>query len=1091
MRNISRISAPAGSNSARAALALALLVGASPARAATLSVSELIEGDLVITEVMADPSKVDDSRGEYFEIYNAAGDDVDLNGLELSDDGVDTYTISSSVVVAAGEKIVLGVNSDSTLNGGIPVVDAVYTRSKFRFDNAADEIYLSYGSTVIDSFKWGATTGFGASTSGVAFNLDVGHIDGEKNDRAYYWCDASTPYGSGDLGTPGDDNDDCGITAAGVSELTRGDLLLTEVLIDPTKVDDAVGEWFEIYNASGMEVNLYGLVLKDKGTDVYTLASDFIAEPGDYVLLAVKSSTSVNGGLPTVDMTWVRSTFRFDNPADEIVINSGTEDLDEMSWTRSTGLTSGSSWSLDPESMDADANDSSSAWCAGATSYGLGDLGTPGSANDDCPEDLDGDGYAGAEDCDDGDASINPGATETCNDLDDNCDDLVDNDPSDATLWSLDYDGDTYGGRKIQVTACENPNELWYVDNEDDCNDKDEGSYPGASEVCDDRDNDCDEEVDEEAADMGTFYADADADGYGDAASSTSACEAPTGYAANDDDCDDTLATVSPDGEETCNDLDDDCNGRTDDYASDASTWYLDYDEDGYGATKITVQACDAPTYFTADSSDCDDLDALVSPAAEEVCEDGVDNNCDDSALDCSVTGDTDLADADAKFTGDATTTDASRGLHGVGDLNGDGYGDIGIGAPSTALESAGTSPGAAYVVYGPSTGTTALSTGADAVLSGEVNGDQAGYAVHAAGDQDGDGLDDLLVGARDEATGGTGAGAYYLLSGPVTGALGLGSADAKRTGEAATNVAGFVLSGAGDIDGDGTPDVVTGAYGNSSAASEAGATYISYGPITGTASLSAADVILYGEAADDRSGRWVASEGDVDADGLADLMVGAYLSDGDGSLADAGRAYLVYGTPTGTVNLSDADAILTGETAGDQAGYTVEDHGDVDGDGYDDVLVSAVYENSIGSRNGATYLLYGPITGSANLSAADVKFTGVAAGDHSGVRATMVSDANGDGRDEVLIGAYGDDTGGSLAGASYIIYGAPSGSISLSAADGRFLGEAANDKAGTTVAEAGDVDGDGLGDVLIGAISEPTGGTNAGAAYLILGTGW
>ncbi len=1077
--------------SARASAAFLLLVAAGQAKAATLTVSELIAGDLVITEVMADPTSVDDSRGEYFEIYNASGEDVDLDGLVLSDDDLDSYTISSTVVIAAGEKAVLGVNGTSTLNGGIPAVDVVYTRSLFRFDNATDEIELSYAGTVIDRFAWGAATEFGASASGVAFNLDVGHIDGEKNDRAFYWCDASTPYGSGDLGTPGDDNDDCGIAAVGVADLVRGDLILTEIMVDPTKVDDASGEWFEIYNASGLEVNLYGLVLTDLGTDTYTLATDFVAEPGDYVLLAVKSSSSKNGGLPAVDMTWVRSTFRFDNPADEVVIGYGSTDFDEMGWVKTTGLTSGASWALDPESLDVDANDDSAAWCAGTTAYGLGDLGTPGAANEACPSDLDGDGYEGLADCDDTDASVNPGATETCNDVDDNCDNLVDNDATDASTWSLDYDLDGYGGTLIQELACSNPNETWYVDNAEDCDDRDANTFPGGDEVCDGGDNDCDGETDEDAADASTWYADADVDGFGDAATSAVACDLPEGFVANDDDCDDAQATAFPGGEETCNDVDDDCNGRVDDYASDASTWYLDYDEDGYGATKITVVACDAPTYFTADATDCDDLDADVSPGAEEVCADDVDNNCDDSALECSVAGDNELTDADAKFTGDATTTDASRGLASLGDLNGDGYGDIGVGAPSTALESAGTSAGAAYVVYGPTTGTTALSTGADATLTGEVAGDQAGYALHGAGDQDNDGYDDILVGARDEATGGTGAGAVYLVSGPLSGALGLASADAKLTGVGATNVAGFVVSGWSDIDGDGNTDIVTGAYGNSSSATEAGATYISYGPVTGSSSLSAADVVFYGEAADDRSGRWVASDGDVDADGLADVLVGAYLSDGDGTTADSGRAYLVYGAPSGTLTLSDADAVLTGETAGDQAGYTVENNGDVDGDGYDDVLVSAVYENSIGSRNGATYLLYGPVTGSANLSAADVKFTGVAAGDHSGVRASLVQDANGDGRDEVLIGAYGDDTGGSLAGVAYVIYGAPAGSISLSAADGRFIGEAANDKAGTTVADGGDVNGDGLGDLLVGAISEPTGGANAGAAYLILGTGW
>jgi len=1062
-----------------------------------LTVADLVAGDLVVTEAMPDPVAVDDTRGEYFEIYNASGADVDLNGLVLSDKDFDSYTITSSVVVAAGERAVLGVNGNSAQNGGISAMDVVYTRSLFRLDNGADEIYLSYGGNIIDSFAYGTYTSFGAAAPGAAFNLDPAHETATDNDRAYYWCDASSPYGSGDLGTPGDPNDDCGIVALTIADLAHGDLIITEVMIDPVAVDDAYGEWFEIYNNSEAEVNLYGLILKDLGTDTYTVSSDLVLDVDSTALLAVNTNSARNGGLPTVNLHYKRTNLRMDNTADEVVLSNGSTTIDEMTYTKTSGWVAGASWSLDPSQLDATANDADSAWCAGITAYGSGDLGTPGAANESCPvdNDADDDGYdavaAGGTDCDDADAAINPGATETCNSVDDNCDGLVDNDASDATTWSLDYDQDTYGGTNIQELGCENPDTDWYVDNADDCDDLDAGSYPGADEVCDGADNDCDDEVDEEALDMATWYADADADDYGDAATTTLSCDAPTGYVDNADDCDDTSNTVYPGADETCDDLDDDCNGKIDDDALDASLWYLDYDDDGYGATKITEMACTAPTYFVDNSTDCDDLDPDISPGAEEVCADGIDNNCDDSAVVCSVAGDVDLADADAKFTGSATTTDAGRGLSAAGDVNGDGYGDLLIGAPSTAIKSAGTSAGAAYLVLGPTSGTTALSTGADATLAGEVAGDQAGYSAHGLGDQDADGFDDIIVGARDEATGGTGAGAIYVVNGPMSGSLSLADADAKRTGEAASDVAGFVVSGNGDIDGDGTPDLVTGAYANATAATGAGTTYVVYGPITGSASLSTADAMLTGEAASDNAGRWASSDGDLDADGMADVVVGAYASDGDGSTADAGRAYVVYGAVSGTLSLGDADAILTGEAAGNQAGYSLETGGDVDGDGYDDLLVGAVAEATGGTNSGAVYLLYGPLTGSASLSTADAKLTGAKNGDHAGARVAIVEDSNGDGRAELLVGAYGEDTGGSNAGAAYIVYGAPAGNMSLSSADGRLIGEAANDKAGTSVATAGDVNGDGLVDFLTGAISEASGGANGGAAYLVLGSGW
>ncbi|MBM4365877.1 MAG: putative metal-binding motif-containing protein, partial [Deltaproteobacteria bacterium] len=148
--------------------------------------------------------------------------------------------------------------------------------------------------------------------------------------------------------------------------------------------------------------------------------------------------------------------------------------------------------------------------------------------------------------------------------------------------------------------------------------------------LCNGIDDDCDGSTDEDsAADASTWYADGDGDGYGDASSSTVACDAPAGSVADATDCDDTSSDVSPAATELCNGIDDDCDGSTDeDSAADASTWYADADGDGYGNATSRATACDAPTGFIADDSDCDDGEASVNPAATEVC-DGLDNDCD------------------------------------------------------------------------------------------------------------------------------------------------------------------------------------------------------------------------------------------------------------------------------------------------------------------------------------------------------------------------------------------------------------------------------------------------------------------------------
>ncbi len=288
----------------------------------------------------------------------------------------------------------------------------------------------------------------------------------------------------------------------------------------------------------------------------------------------------------------------------------------------------------------------------------------PGAREDDCTDptdwncdgsvgfaDVDGDGFAACADCDDGDAAVNEDGEETCNNVDDDCDGDIDEDATDAPTWYGDSDGDTYGGDQYTASACTAPG--GYVANADDCDDLDATSYPGAAEACDERDNDCDGTVDEGV--QSTWYADADGDGYGDAATTAEACTAPAGFSGNGDDCDDTQAATNPMAYELCDGTDNDCDGNTDeDDAVNTSTFYADADGDGYGDAASSTAACTAPTGHVSDGTDCDDDAASVNPGAAEAC-DAIDNDCD---------GDTDEDDAV-----DAATW--------YGDMDGDGYGGI------------------------------------------------------------------------------------------------------------------------------------------------------------------------------------------------------------------------------------------------------------------------------------------------------------------------------------------------------------------------------------------------------------------------------
>ncbi len=267
--------------------------------------------------------------------------------------------------------------------------------------------------------------------------------------------------------------------------------------------------------------------------------------------------------------------------------------------------------SYNPGALEADCTDANDYNCDGSVGYA----------------DADSDGFPACEDCDDAAADVNESAVEVCDGQDNNCNGLVDADDSaiaDATTWYGDADGDGYGGSQFTAQECSAPQ--GYVASSDDCDDLDPNSHPGALEICDSADNDCDTQVDEGVET--TFYADGDSDGFGDPSTTTEGCSAPIGYVANGDDCDDTNAQVSPAAYELCDNSDNDCDGSVDENALDEADWYADVDGDGYGDSGSFQAACTAPSNHVANSEDCDDTNGAVNPAATEGC-DAVDNDCD------------------------------------------------------------------------------------------------------------------------------------------------------------------------------------------------------------------------------------------------------------------------------------------------------------------------------------------------------------------------------------------------------------------------------------------------------------------------------
>ncbi len=299
---------------------------------------------------------------------------------------------------------------------------------------------------------------------------------------------------------------------------------------------------------------------------------------------------------------------------------------------------------FNPGAIEADCEDENDYNCDGSVGY----------------TDADADGYAACADCDDTNASANPDGVESCNGFDDDCNGLTDDeDPllQGASTFYADADSDGFGGSQFSTEACEAPE--GYVDNDSDCDDLNADTYPSAAEICDEEDNDCDTDIDEGVG--LTWYADVDGDGYGDSTTAVTACDAPQGYSANGNDCDDTSPSARPGGVEVCNGVDDDCDGTIDGASAlNATTFYADNDSDGYGDAASAVTDCEAPSNHVSNDSDCDDTSAATSPAADETC-DGSDNNCDGAIDEASATdAATWYADADNDTYGNASIFQAA-----------------------------------------------------------------------------------------------------------------------------------------------------------------------------------------------------------------------------------------------------------------------------------------------------------------------------------------------------------------------------------------------------------------------------------------------
>ncbi|MBP6056954.1 MAG: FG-GAP repeat protein [Nitrosomonas sp.] len=463
-----------------------------------------------------------------------------------------------------------------------------------------------------------------------------------------------------------------------------------------------------------------------------------------------------------------------------------------------------------------------------------------------------------------------------------------------------------------------------------------------------------------------------------------------------------------------------------------------------------------------------------------------------------------------------------------AGDVNGDGFDDLIIGAFFADLN--GNFSGSSYVVFGQAAGFSAalnlssLDGNNGFRLDGAATYDRSGISVSDAGDVNGDGFADVIVGAA--GPNGNYSGSSYVVFGKASSfdatidlSILDGSNGFRLDGVAELDQLGTSVSSAGDVNGDGFGDVIVGAKGADPNGLSSGSSYVVFGKAAGfnaALNLSSLDgnngFRLDGVAADDASGGSVSNAGDVNGDGFNDLLIGASQADPNGSRS--GSSYVVFGKASGfgaTLDLSSLDGTngfrLDGEENHDFSGSSVSSAGDINGDGFADLIVGAPAADPNGFGSGSSYVVFGKATGfsaTINLSILDgsngFRLDGVAVGDFSGRSVSSAGDVNGDGFDDLIVGAHRASPNGSHSGSSYVVFGKAAGfsaTTNLSSLDGnsgfRLDGEKELDYSGTSVSGAGDVNGDGFDDLIIGAdgADNPSGNhtpSGFGSSYVIFG---